>query len=104
MHRSMRVVKPPPRRHRATAQHTFLITLCNPRHRAEVLWSPRCLQLHDRCCVAAQVVESAPETLRGSADATLLAEFFSARLADWWAPTAICLGWELPTLTLIPQQ
>ena len=31
----------------------------------------------------AQVVEAAPESLRGPADASLLADFFSARLADW---------------------
>jgi hypothetical protein len=30
-----------------------------------------------------QVVESAPQALRGTADAALLADFFSARLADW---------------------
>ena len=32
-----------------------------------------------------QVVEAAPESLRGPADASLLADFFSARLADWCA-------------------
>ena len=34
-------------------------------------------------CAGAQVVEAAPESLRGPADASLLADFFSARLADW---------------------
>lgn len=32
---------------------------------------------------AVQVLEAAPESLRGPADASLLADFFSARLADW---------------------
>ena len=40
---------------------------------------------YQRSCggTARQVVEAAPEALRGPADVSLLADFFSARLADW---------------------
>ncbi len=43
----------------------------------------RLLQINTGTSLASQVVEAAPESLRGPADASLLADFFSARLADW---------------------